>query len=80
MIPILAFDWLLVAPTKLNLSLLQFVCSEACGPIRDFHLLRPGETVGYVPLAISVYSELIGTLENDHESCFLAVPHSKKNL
>ena len=58
MIPILAFDWLLVVPTKLNLSLLQFVCSEACGPIRDFHLLWPSETARYVPLAISAYSEL----------------------
>ena len=57
MIPILAFDPLL-GPTTLNPSLLQFVCSEACGPIRDFHLSRPSETFRYVPSAISAYSEL----------------------
>ena len=57
MMPILAFDWLLVC-TTLNPSLLQYVCNEACGPIRDFHLLRPSETARYAPSAISVYSEL----------------------
>ena len=57
MMPILAFE-LLFATTTLNPSLLQFVCSEACGPIRDFHLLRPSETARYAPSAISAYNEL----------------------
>ena len=57
MMPILAFEWVLVC-TTLNPSLLQFVCSEACGPIRDFHLLRPSETARYAPSAISAYNEL----------------------
>ena len=57
MMPILAFELLLV-PTTLNPSLLQFVCSEACGPIRDFQLLRPSKTARYVPSAISAYNEL----------------------
>ena len=57
MMPILAFELLLV-PLTLNPSLLQFICSEACGPIRDFHLLRPGETARYFPSAISAYNEL----------------------
>ena len=57
MMPILAFDWLLV-PTTLNPSLLQFVCSEAWGPTRYFHLLRPSENPLYIPSAISEYNEL----------------------
>ena len=57
MMPILAFDWLLVC-TTLNPSLLQPVCSEACGPIRDFHLSRPSETFRYTLSAISAYNEL----------------------
>ena len=57
MMPILAFELLLV-PLTLNPSLLQFVCSEACGPITDFHLLRPSETARYAPSAISAYNEL----------------------
>ena len=58
MMPILAFDWLLVRLRRLNPSLLQFLCSEACGPIRDFHLLRPSDKARYLPSAISAYSEL----------------------
>ena len=57
MMPILAFA-LLIATNTLNPSLLQFLCSEACGPIRDFHLLRPSETARYAPSAISAYNEL----------------------
>ena len=57
MIPILAFDWLLV-PTTLNPSLLQLVCSEAWGPARYFHLLRPSGNLRYIPSAISEYNEL----------------------
>ena len=57
MMPILAFE-LMLATTTLNPSLLQFGCNEACGPIRDFHLLRPSETARYVPSAISAYNEL----------------------
>ena len=57
MMPILAFDWLLV-PTTLNPSLLQLVCSEAWGPARYFHLLRPSGNLRYIPSAISEYNEL----------------------
>ena len=57
MMPILAFEWR-YSPTTLNPSLLQFLCSDACGPIRDFHLLRPSEKDRYLPSAISVYNEL----------------------
>ena len=58
MMPILAFDWLLLPGiTTLNPSLLQFLCSEACGPIRDFHLLRPSDKARYFPSAISAYNE-----------------------
>ena len=55
--PILAFATPL-PPRTLNPSLLQFLCSEACGPIRDFHLLRPSDKARYVPSAISAYNEL----------------------
>ena len=55
--PILAFECL-YPPRTLNPSLLQFLCSEACGPIRDFHLLRPSDKARYVPSAISAYNEL----------------------
>ena len=57
MIPILAFEFLLL-PLTLNPCLLQFICSEACGPIRDFHLLRPSGNLLYLPPAISEYNEL----------------------
>ena len=55
--PILVFELLLLTIT-LNPSLLQFVCSEACRPIRDIHLLRPSETARYAPSAINAYNEL----------------------
>ena len=61
MIPILALEYLLLSlppQTTLNPSLLQFFCSEACGPIRDFHLSPPSETFRYISSAISSYSEL----------------------
>ena len=61
MIPILALENLLLSlPSQktLNPSLLQFLCSEACGPIRDFHLSRPSEIFRYISSAISSYSEL----------------------
>ena len=57
MMPILALEWTL-SPQTLNPSLLQFLCSEACEPIRDFHLLRPSEKARYFPSAISAYNEL----------------------
>ena len=56
--PILASDPKLSPLTTLNPSLLQLLCSEACGPIRDFHLFRPSETARYAPSAISAYNEL----------------------
>ena len=56
MMPILALQWTL-SPQTLNPSLLQFLCSEACGPIRDFHLLRPSDKARYFPSAISAYNE-----------------------
>ena len=55
--PILAFE-VLLPHRELNPSLLQFLCSEACGPIRDFHLLRLSDKVRYLPSAMSVYNEL----------------------
>ena len=61
MIPILALENLLLSlpsQTTLNPSLLQFACSKACGPTRDFHLLRPSETARYAPSAMSAYNEL----------------------
>ena len=56
MMPILAE--FLLPPITLNPSLLQFLCSEACGPRRDFHLLRPSDKARYLPSAISAYNEL----------------------
>ena len=55
--PIRAFECL-SPPRTLNPSVLQFLCSEARGPIRDFHLLRPSDKARYVPSAISAYNEL----------------------
>ena len=55
--PILVFEKIL-GPRRLNPSLLQFLCSEACGPIRDFHLLRPSDKDRYLPSAISANNEL----------------------
>ena len=55
--PILAFECPL-PPGTLNPSVLQFLCSEARGPIRDFHLLRPSDKARYLPSAISAYNEL----------------------
>ena len=55
--PILAFECH-IPPGTLNPWLLQFLCSEACGPIRDFHLLRLSDKVRYLPSAISAYNEL----------------------
>ena len=57
MMPILAFECMLLTRT-LNPCLLQFLCSEACGPMRDFHLLRLSDKARYLPSAISAYSEL----------------------
>ena len=57
MMPILASECNF-PPRRLNPSLLQFLCSEACGPIRDFHLLRPSDKARYLPSAISAYNEL----------------------
>ena len=57
MMPILAFECLFPLRT-LNPSLLQFLCSEACEPIRDFHLLRPSDKARYLPSAISANNEL----------------------
>ena len=45
-------------PRTLNPCVLQFFCSEACGPIRDFHLLRLSDKARYFPSAISAYNEL----------------------
>ena len=56
--PILALEWLRLPLRTLNPSLLQFLCSEARGPIRDFHLLRPSDKARYVPSAISAYNEM----------------------
>ena len=55
--PILAFECL-YPPRTLNPSLLQLLCSEACGPIRDFHLLRLSDKVRCLPSAMSAYNEL----------------------
>ena len=57
MMPILAFELLLSAPTALNPSMLQKVCKEACEPINFFHVLRPSEVGRYCPSAISEYRE-----------------------
>ena len=58
MMPILAFVWMRLPLRTLNPCLLQFLCSEACEPIRDFHLLRPSDKARYLPSAISAYNEL----------------------
>ena len=55
--PILAFE-VRLPPRTLNPCLLQFLCSEACGPIRDFHFLRLSDKVRYLPSAMSAYNEL----------------------
>ena len=57
-IPILALDCSLSLQIALNPSLLQYFCKEACGPISDFHVIRPSEVARYWPSAISEYSEL----------------------
>ena len=56
-IPILALEYLSLQ-IALNPSLLQYFCKDACGPISDFHVLRPSEVARYRPSAISEYSEL----------------------
>ena len=57
-IPILALDSSLLLEIALNPSLLQYFCKEACGPISDFHVLRPSEVARYWPSAINECSEL----------------------
>ena len=57
-IPILALECVLSLQIALNPSLLQYFCKDACGPIRDFHVIRPSEVARYRPSAISEYSEL----------------------
>ena len=57
-IPILALASFVLLQIALNPSLLQLGCKEACGPISDFHVLRPSEVARYWPSAISEYSEL----------------------
>ena len=56
--PILALECGSSLQIALNPSLLQYFCKEACGPISDFHVLRPSEVARYWPSAISEYSEL----------------------
>ena len=55
--PILASECL-YPPRTLNRCLLQFLCSEACERIRDFHLLRTSDKARYLPSAISAYNEM----------------------
>ena len=55
--PILALEWGLSLHLALNPSLLQFVCNEACEPIRYFHVLRPSDVARYFPSAIREYRE-----------------------
>ena len=52
-IPILALASFVLLQIALNPSLLQLGCKEACGPISDFHVLRPSEVARYWPSAIS---------------------------
>ena len=61
-IPILALEFGLLLQIALNPSLLQLVCKEACGPISDFHELRPSDVARDCPSAISEYSELADLL------------------
>ena len=56
--PILAFECILLLHITLNPSLLQLFCKEACKPISVFHLLRPSKVARYCPSAISEYREL----------------------
>ena len=57
-IPVLALECVLSLQIALNPSLLQYFCKDACGPISDFHVIRPSEVARYRPSAISEYSEL----------------------